>query len=105
MQGKTRSRKPSLIVGLEKCTRKRRSSRINERLEEDDVRIESCLNVEPSTRSFFDTLESETQLEKEATPSKLSGETSSETYTPRGEVPIEVDRGLLDSAPVTMDAD
>ena len=64
MQGKTRSKKPSLVVGLEKSTRKRRSSRISETLGENDVRIESCLNVEPSTRSFFDTLESEAQLEK-----------------------------------------
>ena len=78
------------------------SSRINERLEEVNVRVESCLNVEPSIRSLLDTLESEAQLYKEATPSKLSGETSSENYTLREKLPIEIDKGLLDSAPVTI---
>ena len=94
-----------MIVELETSTRKRRSSRISEKIGEDDVRIESCLNVEPSTRSFLDTLESEAQLEKEATPSKLSGETSLENYTLRKKIPVEVDRRLLDSALVTIDPD
>ena len=77
MRGKTRFQKPRLIIGPEKTTRKRRSSRISDRLEQDDVKIKSCLNVEPRTRSFLDTLELGAQLEEEIIPSKLSGETSS----------------------------
>ena len=94
-----------MIVEIEKSTRKRRSSRISDRLEQDDVRIESCLNVEPKTRSILDTVELGAQLEHEIIPSKLSGEISSENYTPREEFLIGVDRGLLDSSPITMDGD
>ena len=92
MQGKTRSQKPSLILGLDKVTRRRRLSRISEVVEEVEVRLESCLNVEPSVSPLLETLEVEAQLEKEATPSKLSGETSSETNTLREGIPIEIDR-------------
>ena len=77
MQGKTRSQKPSLILGLDKVTRRRILSRINEVVEEVDVRLESYLNVEPSVNSLSETLEVEVQLERKATPSKLSGEISS----------------------------
>ena len=35
----------------------------------------------------------------------MSGEISSENYTPREEFLIGVDRGLLDSSPITMDGD
>ena len=48
MQGKTRSQKPSLILRLDKVTPSKRLSRIIEVVEEVDIRIESCLNVEPS---------------------------------------------------------
>jgi hypothetical protein len=92
-----------LIVGLEKSTRKRRSSRSSNKIEQDDVRIDNCLNVEPRTISFLDTLELGAQLEEEIAPSKLSGETSSEKYTPREEFPVGVDSGLLESSPITMD--
>ena len=105
MQGKTRSQKPSLIIGLEKSTRKRRSSRISEELKEVDIIVESCLNVEPSISALLDTLESEAQLEKEATLSKLSGETSSENYTLREKFLIEVDRGWLGNTQIIMDPD
>ena len=104
MQGKTCLQKPSLIVRLEKSTQKRRSSRISDKLEQDDLRIENCLNIKSRTRSFLDTLELGAQLEEEITPSKFSGETSSENYTSREEFPIGLDRGL-DSPPVTMDGD
>ena len=50
-------------------------------MEEVDVRLDCCLNVEPSVSPLLDTLEVEAQLDKEATPSKLSGETLSETNT------------------------
>ena len=90
---------------LKKSTQKRRSSKISGELGEVDVRVKSCLNVEPSVRLLLDTLEPEAQLEKEATPSKLKGKISSENYTLREELLIEVDKGLLDSAPVTMDPD
>ena len=105
MQGKTRSQKPSLIIELEKSTRKRRSSRISEELKEVDIIVESCLNVEPSISALLDTLESEAQLEKEATLSKLSGETSSENYTFREKFLIEVDRGWLGNTQIIMDPD
>ena len=64
MQGKTRSQKPSLIIGLEKSTRKRRLSRISEVVEEVNVRLESCLNVKSSVSPLLETLELESQLEK-----------------------------------------
>ena len=48
MQGKTRSQKPSLILGLNKSTHRRRLSRISEVVEEVDVRLESYLTVESS---------------------------------------------------------
>ena len=75
MQDKTRSQKPSLELGLGKITRRRILSRINKITVEVDIRLESCLNVEPSVIPLLETLEVEAQLEKEATPYKLSGET------------------------------
>ena len=77
MQGKTPSQKPNLILGLDNVTRRRRLSRINKVVKEVDVRLESCLNVEPNVSPLLKTLEVEAQLEKEATPFKLSGEISS----------------------------
>ena len=103
MQGKTRSQKPSLIVGLEKSSRRRRLSRISEVVEEVDVRLESCLNVESSVSPLLETLELEAQLEKEATPSKLSGETSSDTYTFGKEIPVGIDKEVRKYTSVTMD--
>ena len=96
MQGKTRSQKPSLILGLDKVTRRRRLSKISEVVKNIEARLESCLNVEPSVSPLSETLEVGAQLEKEATPSKLSGETSSETYTFREEIPIEINREVGD---------
>ena len=64
MQGNTRSQKPSLILGLEKSTRRRKLSSISEVVEEVDVRLESCLNVEPIISPLLDTLEVEAQFEK-----------------------------------------
>ena len=103
MQSKTRSQKPSLILGLDKVTRRRRSSRISEVVEEVDVRLESCLNVEPRVSSLSETLEVEAQLETKAIPSKFGGETSSETDTLREGIPIGIDRDTGVDTPVTMD--
>ena len=57
MQGKTRSQQPSLIFELDKVIRRRRLSRINEVVKKNDVRLESCLNVEPRVGSLLETLE------------------------------------------------
>ena len=70
-----------MILGLDKSTRRIKLYRISEVVEEVDVRLDCCLNVEPSVSPLLDTLEVEAQLDKEATPSKLSGETLSETNT------------------------
>jgi hypothetical protein len=94
-----------LILGLDKVTRRRRLSRIGEVVEGVDVRLESCLNVEPSFNHLLETLKVEVLLEKEVTLSKLSGETSSETYTLRKEIPIDIDREVREDIPVTMDQD
>ena len=88
---------------LDKVTRRRRLSRISKDVKHVEVRIESCLNVEPSVSPLLGTLEVEAQLEKKATPSKLSGETSSETYTLRKGIPIEIDRDRRVDTPLTMD--
>ena len=102
MQGKTQSQKPSLELGLDKVTRKRRLSRISEVVEEVEVRLESFLNVELNVSPLLETLKVEAQLEKEATHSKSSGETSSETNTFREKTPIEIDREVREDTPVTM---
>ena len=57
MQNKTRSQKPSLILGLDNYTRRKRLSRISEVVEEIDVRSKHCLNVKPSVSPLLDTLE------------------------------------------------
>ena len=57
MQGKTRSQKPNLILGLDKSTRRRRLFRISEVVKEVDVRLEVCLNVESSVSPLLETLE------------------------------------------------
>ena len=72
-------------------------------VEEVEVRLESSLNVEPSVSPLLETLEVEAQLEKEVTPSKLNGETSSKTYTFRKEIPVGIDREVGEDIPVTMD--
>ena len=46
MQGKTRSHKPDLIVGLGKITRRKRLLKNSEIVEEVKFRIKGCMNVE-----------------------------------------------------------
>ena len=103
MQGKTRSLKPSLVLGLDKVTRRKRLSMINEVVEEVDVKLESWMNVKPSVSLLLGELGLKAQLEKEEIPSKLSGETSLEIYTSREEIPIDLDRQVGEGSPVTMD--
>ena len=105
MQDKTRSQKPSLIVGLDKSTCRRRLSRISEVVKEVDVRLESCLNVESIVSPLLETLELEAQLEKVVTPSKLSGETSSNTYIFGKKISVGIDKEVGKDTSVTMDQD
>ena len=105
MQGKTRAHKPNLKLGLDKVTRRKKLGKISEIVEDVEVRLESCLNVEPSVSSLLGTLEEDTQIEKETTPSKLSGETSSMIDTVMKEIPIEIDRGIGIDTRITMAQD
>ena len=105
MQDKTRAHKPNLELGLNKVTRKKKLGKFSEIVKDVEVRLESCLNVEPSVSSLLGTLEEDTQIEEEATPSKLSDETSSVTDTVRKEIPIEVDREIGIDTRVTMAQD
>ena len=105
MQDKTQFQKPSLIVGLEKSIRWRRLSRISEVVEKIDVRLKSCLNIESSISPLLETLGLEAQLGKEATPSKLNGETSPDTCTFGEEIPVGIDREVENDIPVIMNQD
>ena len=51
----------------------------------------------------LENLEVDNQLEEEPTPSKLIGETSTETNTVREEILVEADRGIGVESPVIMD--
>ena len=84
MQGKTRSQKQSLAVGLDKVTRRKELAKVSKVIEEIDVRIKIWVNVEPSVSPLLG--------EKESIPFQLSGETSSKTNTFRQEIPINIDR-------------
>ena len=74
-------------------------------MEEVDVKVENSLNVESSVSPLLETIELEAQLEKEATPSKLSSETSSGTYTFGEEILVGIDRQIENHTTVTMDQD
>ena len=102
MQGKTRSQKPSLTLGINKVTRRKSLLRINEVVEEVEVRLESCLNVEPNVSPLLYTLEVEAKLKKEAIRFKLNGKISSETYTFREEILVKIEREIREDTPITM---
>ena len=74
-------------------------------MKEVDIRLKSCLNIESSVSPLLETLELEAQLEKDAIPSKLSDETSSETYTFGKEILVGIDREVKEDTPVIMDQD
>ena len=105
MQGKTRSHKPALELGLGKITRRKMLANISEVVKEGEVRIESCSNVETTVSPLLRNLEVETQLEEEATPSKLIGETLLEIEVGRGGTPIEIDSEVGVDTLVTMAQD
>ena len=54
---------------------KRRFSRVSKVVEEVNVSIESCLNVEPIVNPLLEKLEVHTLIEEEDLPSNLGGET------------------------------
>ena len=57
MQGKTRSHKPTLTLRLDKVIRRRKLAKINEVLEEIDIKLESCLNVKSSVSPLLGILD------------------------------------------------
>lgn len=61
MQGKTRSHKSGLELGLKKSSRKKNISKIREVLEV-EIRLESCMNVETSVSPVKEDLEVDTQI-------------------------------------------
>ena len=103
MQGKTQSQKPSLALGLDKVARRKKLTRVSEIIEEVDVILESDVNVEFSVSLVLETLGVDPQLEREATPFKLSGETFLKSDTVREEIPIDIDREVGKKTPVNMD--
>ena len=64
MQGKTRSQKPKLELGLERSVNRKRLFRVIKVVEEMDVSIESCLNVEPVVNPSLEELGVHTQIEE-----------------------------------------
>ena len=92
-------------LGLGRITHRKRLAKISEVVEEVEARIESCLNVETTSSSLLENLGVETQLEKHATPPKLSSETLSETEVGRGETSVGIDRGIGVDTSVTMAQD
>ena len=71
MQGKTRAHKPKLELGTGKVTRRKKLTPITEVVEEIEVRIESCWNVEPTASSLLEYLEVDTQIERESNPCQV----------------------------------
>ena len=89
MQGKTRSHKLGLEVGIEGSTRKKKAAKVSEVVEEVEVRVESWANVETSEGPLVEEEEVETRLEEEVTPSKSSSEKATETETIREGLLVE----------------
>ena len=79
-----------MALGLNKVARRKRLTRDSEVVEEVGVRLEVWVNVEPSVSPLLGELRVKVQFEKESVPFKLSGETSSETNTFRGEILIDI---------------
>ena len=111
MQGKTRSHKPKLELGLDIVTSRKKLVNTSKVVKDVDVTLERCLNVEPIVSPLLGTLEVDAQLEKEANPSKLSEtvffreETVSfreKIVSFREEVPVEFDKERGVDTPVTM---
>jgi hypothetical protein len=103
MQGKTTSQKPKLALGLENSFNRRRLSRVGKEVEEVDVSIESCLNVEPVIIPLVEVVEVHTQIEKEQLPSNLSIKTFDEANIIREEVFEMTSEVSKKVSPITMD--
>ena len=102
MQNKTRAQKPKLELGIDTFTRMMKLVKINEVVNDVEVGVENCLNVEPIFSPLLDTLDVEAQLEEGSTPSKSSEDTPLGTETLREEIPIEIDRDVGVDTPITM---
>ena len=74
MQCKTRSQKPKLELGLKISVNRRKFSRVSKVVDEVNVSIESCLNVERIINPLLEELEVHTQIDEEDLLSNLSGE-------------------------------
>lgn len=103
MQGKTRSQKPKLALGLEKSVNRQRLSRVVKIVERVDVNIESCLNVEPLINPLVEVVEVHTQIEEEDLPSNSSRETFDEVNIIREEVFERTSEVSKEGFPITMD--
>ena len=102
MQGKTRSQKPKLELGLEGGVTKRRLSRVSKIVEVVDVIIESCLNIEPVINSLLKELEMHNQIEEEDIPSNLIGKIFEETNIVREKVLVRTIEVRRKRSPATM---
>ena len=78
-------------------------SRLSEVVEEVDVSIESCLNVEPMINPLVEELEVHTQIEEEDLPSNLSGEIFERTNIVREFFFVSTSEVSKEGSPVTMD--
>ena len=74
MQGKTRSQKPKLALGLEIIVNRRMLSSISEVVGGVDVSIESCLNVESVINPLVGVSQVHIQIEENDLPSNLNRE-------------------------------
>ena len=102
MQGETRSHKLDLKSRLKKITCRKGLVKISEVVEKVEVRTESCFNVETTASPLLGNLEVETQLEEEATSSKLISQTLLETKVGRGDTFIGIDSRIRVDKSVTM---
>ena len=87
---------------MEGSVTERRLSRVNKFVEEVNVSIESCLNVEPIVNPLVEELGVHTQIEEEDLPSNLNIETLEETNIVREEVLVETSEVRREGSPITV---
>ena len=95
MQGRTRSRKPKLELGLDESVIRRRISRASTVREEVNVSEYTYENVEPIVGLIVEELKSPTQIEGEYIPFNSSDQILEETNLHREEVPVHTSEYLL----------
>lgn len=88
---------------MEKNINRRRLSRVSKVVEEVDVSIESCLNVELVINPLMEELEVHNQIEEEDIPSKLIGEIFEGTNIVREEVFVSTSELNREGFPITME--